>query len=301
MPMTALASGGGGEEHHGVDAKALPIFKIGAFEFTNSFLMAIIAAVLIAWFVSRAMAAKASVPSGKQNFVEMLVEFLYGQVENIVGKKVAPRAFPLLGSIFVFILVSNYMGLFPGVGTVGFGPDGHSVSQPFFRPSTADMNMTLAIALVSTVIWFWLSIAELGVGGFLAHTFGPKGGLKGALKYGLMPIFFIVGLIEVVGFCFRPVSLSFRLYGNIFAGENLLHTMSGLMDKTGPVGKFIGACALPIPFYFMELLVGLLQAMVFTLLMAVYIQLSTTHEDHGDHGHEEGHDDHGHGEKAAAH
>jgi F-type H+-transporting ATPase subunit a len=272
MPMTALASGGGGEEHHGVDAKALPIFKIGAFEFTNSFLMAIIAAVLIAWFV-----------------------------ENIVGKKVAPRAFPLLGSIFVFILVSNYMGLFPGVGTVGFGPDGHSVSQPFFRPSTADMNMTLAIALVSTVIWFWLSIAELGVGGFLAHTFGPKGGLKGALKYGLMPIFFIVGLIEVVGFCFRPVSLSFRLYGNIFAGENLLHTMSGLMDKTGPVGKFIGACALPIPFYFMELLVGLLQAMVFTLLMAVYIQLSTTHEDHGDHGHEEGHDDHGHGEKAAAH
>jgi F-type H+-transporting ATPase subunit a len=99
-------------------------------------------------------------------------------------------------------------------------------------------------------------------------------------------------VIETVGFVFRPVSLSLRLFGNIFAGESLLHAMMdlGTMFGLGDTGKFILGCIAPVPFYFMELLVGLLQAVVFTLLCAVYIQLSTTHDDHGDeHGHEEHH------------
>lgn len=280
---------GGAEEHHGVDARALPV--LGEFV-TNSMVMAILAAALIAFFVSRAMRPKALVPSGMQNFVELLVEFLYNQVENIVGKKVAPKAFPLLGSIFIFVLISNYMGLVPGVGTLMMG------NAPLFLPATADMNMTLAIAVFATVVWLILTISELGILGFIAHTFGPKGGLTGLLRYMLMPLFAFVGIIEIVSIIFRPVSLSFRLYGNIFAGENLLHTMSTLVGGPAAV-KFLGSVILPLPFYFMELLVGLLQAMVFTLLMAVYIQLSTTHEDHGDHGHDEHADDHG--DKAAAH
>jgi F-type H+-transporting ATPase subunit a len=286
---TAMAAGDG--EHHGVSAKAEPIFGIQYL--TNSIFVAGIVCLIIIWFVRRSMKERALIPGKKQNFVEMLVEFLYNQVVNIVGEKVAPRAFPLLGTIFVFTVVSNYFGLLPGVGTIGHaehvgaGFSAHHITTPFLRPATTDMNMTVGMALVAMVIWAILTIKELGVGGFISHTFGPKGGVQGVMKYGLMPIFIIVGFIEIFSIAFRPVSLAFRLYGNVFAGENLLHTMASLV-KVNPVIDFISSVLIPIPFYFLELLVGVLQAMVFTLLVAVYIQLSTTHEEHheeGEHGH----------------
>ena len=122
-------------------------------------------------------------------------------------------------------------------------------------------------------------MTELGPWGFIKHTFAPKGGLTGALGALLVPIFLFVGVIEIISIAFRPVSLSLRLYGNVYAGESLLHAMSALGDKWGPIGSFISSIVLPLPFYFMELLVGVLQAMVFSLLCAVYIQLSTTHDD----------------------
>ena len=275
------------EEHHGVSAKAESILNVPGL--TNSILVAAIVCSLIIWFVRGAMKKRELIPGKKQNFVEMLVEFLYNQVVNIVGPKVAPKAFPLLGTIFVYTVVSNYFGLLPGVGTigqsshVGAGLSAHTIETPFLRPASADMNMTVGMALVAMVIWGILTLKELGVGGFIAHTFGPKGGVSGAMKYGLMPIFIAVGFIEIFSIIFRPVSLSFRLYGNLFAGENLLHTMSSLV-KGGPVMEFLFSVLLPIPFYFLELLVGVLQAMVFTLLVAVYIQLSTSHEEHGPEG-----------------
>jgi F-type H+-transporting ATPase subunit a len=292
ITATSVWAAGDGEHHVSPGAQSV---SVDWSYITNSVLMAAIACGLITWFVSSAMKQRSLVPDAKQNFVEMLVEFLYGQVENIVGKKVAPRAFPLLGTIFVFILVSNYMGLVPGVGTIGF-KDGNHIATPLLRPSTADINMTLAIAVVSTFVWAWLTFKEVGVWGFLVHTFGPKGGLKGFMGIVVALIFFIVGIIEIVSILFRPVSLSARLYGNIFAGESLLHTMSGMADKnTSPVLAFLFDVLLPLPFYFMELLVGALQAMVFTLLVAVYIQLTTTHEEHE-------HEEHGHADdKAPAH
>ncbi len=285
---------GGGEEHagggHGVSPMAQDVF--GMKYLTNSILVAVIVCLLITFFVSRAMRKPELIPGKKQNVVELLVEFLYKQVENIVGPHVAPRAFPLLATIFVFTLVSNYFGLLPGVGTVGFtdhvGPffSATHLNAPLLRPATADMNFTVGMALAAMIIWFWLTMKELGPWGFIVHTFGPKGGLKGALKYFLMPIFMFVGVIELISIVFRPVSLSFRLYGNIFAGENLLHVMGGMGEKWGPVGSFLSSVVLPLPFYFLELLVGVLQALVFALLCAVYIQLSTTHEEgHGDEHH----------------
>jgi len=122
------------------------------------------------------------------------------------------------------------------------------------------------------------------------HTFGPKGGLKGVMGIVVAAVFFLVGWIEVVSMAFRPASLSLRLFGNIFAGETLLHTMMTLGEKFGLGGsaQFVLSILAPLPFYFMELLVGLLQAVVFTLLCAVYIQLSTTHEEHHEEG--DGHD-----------
>lgn len=275
------------EEHHGVSAKAESILNIPYL--TNSILVATIVCCIIIWFVRRAMAKRELIPGKQQNFVEMLVEFLYNQVVNIVGPKVAPKAFPLLGTIFVYTVVSNYFGLLPGVGTIGHsshvgaGFSAHQIETPLLRPASADMNMTVGMALVAMFIWAILTFKELGFMGFISHTFGPKGGVKGTMKYCLMPIFIAVGFIEIFSIIFRPVSLSFRLYGNLFAGENLLHTMSSLV-KGGPFMEFLFSVLLPIPFYFLELLVGVLQAMVFTLLVAVYIQLSTTHEEHGEGG-----------------
>ena len=119
----------------------------------------------------------------------------------------------------------------------------------------------------------------MGIVGFLKHMFAPKGGLTGFLKYCLVPIFLFVGVIEIISIIFRPISLSMRLFGNIFAGESLLHTMGSMGDSWGPVGSFLASIFFPLPFYFMELLIGLLQGMVFALLCAVYIQLATSHDE----------------------
>lgn len=255
---------------------------------TSSILVAVIVLIVVVGFATKATAKMALIPGGAQNFFEFTIEFLYGQVEGIVGKHVAPRAFPLLATIFIFILVSNWFGLIPGVGTIGWDRE-HGTSAPLtlqhvqtamFRPATADLNMTLGIALCSFVLWLWLTIREAGVVGFLKHTFLPKG-VTGMLWWLLLGIFLFVGLIEIVSIAFRPVSLSFRLYGNLFAGETLLHTMGTLGETLGfgKLASFVSSILLPLPFYFMEILVGFLQAMVFALLSAVYIRLSTAHDD----------------------
>jgi F-type H+-transporting ATPase subunit a len=177
------------------------------------------------------------------------------------------------------------------VGTIGFGESTgpltvHEVHDPLLRPPTADLNATLALSVSAFLVWFYLTIKELGFWGFIMHTFGPKGGLKGIMGFVVGLVFLFVGVIEIVSIILRPMTLSVRLYGNIFAGESVLHTLGGLLDKMGAPWDFIGGVLFPFPFYFMELLVGLLQAIVFTLLCSVYIQLSTTHDDHG---HEEEH------------
>ncbi|MEN3941355.1 F0F1 ATP synthase subunit A [Prosthecobacter sp. SYSU 5D2] len=264
---------------------------------TNSCLVAAIVTGVIIWMANKATSKMTLIPHPWQNFFESIIEAVYNQVEAIVGPKQAPRAFPLLATLFIFILVSNYFGLLPGVGTIGWG-HGYGVlsmthiTEPLLRPATADLNMTLGMALCFMLVWFYLTIRELGVWGFIKHTFGAKGGATGIMGIFIALVFLLVGAIEIVSIMFRPGSLSLRLFGNIYAGETLLHTMMTLGDMfgLGAVGKFIIATIAPIPFYFMELLVGLLQAAVFTLLCAVYIQLSTTHDEH--HGEEHGHDHH---------
>jgi F-type H+-transporting ATPase subunit a len=143
------------------------------------------------------------------------------------------------------------------------------------------MNTTLGLACVFMIFWFIWTIQEVGPVSFLKHIFGVKGGVKGFMAYALMPIFFFVGLIEVISILIRPVSLSLRLFGNVFAGENLLNTMM-TMGATLHFPLWLAhatSVILPIPFYFLELLIGALQAFVFALLCAVYLNLSTSHDE----------------------
>jgi F-type H+-transporting ATPase subunit a len=224
-------------------------------------------------------------PSGIQNLFEAIVETLYITFEGIVGKHMIPKVFPLIGTLFVFILAANWFGLVPGVGTIGFGVPGKAplsleeVTEPLLRPANADLNMTLGMALFFMGWWLFWTIQEVGVIGFLKHMFAPKGGLKGALYFALLPLFAFVGVIEVISIAIRPVSLSFRLFGNMYAGETLLHTMSALGATLPFPLNWICSIVFPLPFYFLELLVGLLQAFVFAMLCAVYIKLSTEHEE----------------------
>ncbi len=275
-----------------LNAEQLPGF--GQF-LSNSILVAAIVLVLILWAARRATAKMELVPTrGDQNIFESVIEALYSMVEGIVGRHMVARTFPLLATLFIFILVSNWFGLLPGVGTIGFstGERGpllslHELDAPLLRPANADLNLTLAMALIFSVFWLIWSYQELGAGGFINHIFGVKGGVTGVLKWALLPIFIFVGIIEVISIAFRPVSLSLRLFGNIYAGENLMHTMSSLGDTmhAPALVAAIMRVVIPIPFYFLELLVGVVQALVFTLLCAVYIQLMTSHEgdDHGEH------------------
>ncbi len=265
---------------------------------SNSLFFGAFAALVVVVIARIATKKMTFIPRGIQNLFEALIEGLYSTFESIVGRHMIARCFPLLGTLFIFILLANWFSLLPGVGTIGWGSDIGPmwslsyIERPLLRPATADLNMTLALALIFMVFWLFWTLQELGVGGFLGHMFGPKGGMKGGLALALMPIFLFVGLIEVVSIGFRPVSLSLRLFGNIFAGENLLHQMLVIGANLPTPLQYISSMLMPLPFYFLELLVGLLQAFVFTLLCAVYIQLSTSHDedDHG--GSHEGHDPH---------
>ena len=251
---------------------------------SNSIFVSTFVALFIIWFARKATRQLTVVPGPTQNFFEIIIQGLYDTIEGIVGHHMVARVFSLLATLFIFIIVSNWFALLPGVGSIGWGhesPQGFEVTTPILRPTTADLNMTLAMATVFMVFWLYWSISEVGLKNFLVHIFGSKGGLTGIMAVLLVPVFLFVGVIEVVSIAFRPVSLSLRLFGNVFAGENLLTTMITLGKNLG-LPEWLAypmSIVIPIPFYGLELLIGLLQAAVFMLLCAVYIQLSTSHDE----------------------
>jgi F-type H+-transporting ATPase subunit a len=270
------------EPHEGVSLKAEEIFHIGKFTVTNSMLVTWIVAAGIVAFARAATRNIKAIPDGKQNFWEWLVESLYNFLESIIGNDLVKKTFWFFATIFIFILFANWFGLIPGVGTIGWGhydsaTNMFHVERPLLRSGNADLNMTFAMAAVFFVLWIYWAIQAQGVGGLIIHLFGPKGESKGFMKLVMILIFFCVGLLEVVSILFRPISLSFRLYGNIYAGENMLEAMSNLVPSL--------SWLIPIPFYFMELLVGIVQALVFMLLTAVFTLLIAQHEP----GHEKAH------------
>lgn len=265
-----------GGEHHGLTAYPLEVFRLGPLVVTNSMVITMTVAALLIFFAQLATRSMSLIPGGLQNFAEWLVEGLYTFLEGLLGASLTKKTFWYFASIFIFILATNWFGLIPGVGTVG-KVDSHGHFIPFLRGGNADLNMTFAIAATFFVLWFIWAIQENGVVGFFKHIFMPT-----KAHFLIMPIFFAVGLIEVVSIFMRPVALTFRLFGNVFAGENLLETMLGM----GWAGFIV-----PIPFYFLELLVGFIQASVFMLLTALFTGIMCSHPEHDDHDDHKDHPD----------
>jgi F-type H+-transporting ATPase subunit a len=272
LPASLLAAEGGG-----VSPSAAKLVDFGnGWAITNSMVTGWAISLLLITFVLWLVRKPQIFPTKGQAVFESLIEALRELFEPIVGKKAFPAAFPLLVTFFVFILFHNWMGLLPGVGTIGMGHDvdGHfHLTRPWVRPFTADFNSTIALAAVSFGGWLILVLKYAGPKLLFVDLFGNKADkaeTPGWLYPVLTLVFFVVGLIEVFSIIIRPFTLSVRLFGNIFGGENLLH---------GTGFFFV--------FYFMEMLVGLIQALVFTLLTSVYIGLICNHGD--DHAHDDGH------------
>ncbi len=272
--LLSLSSGFAAEEgHHALplNAERLPIFGI-----TNSIVMVWLAVGLIVLFCRMATKKMTLVPTGLQNFVEWAMESLYDFLVGLMGAHLTKKTFWFFGSIFFFILVSNYLGLIPGVGTIGVTAEGHEGFIPLLRGANADINMTSAMGFSFALLWVYWALTENNLKGFLSHIFAPKGDFKGFMLLFMIPLFLFVGVLEVVSIAIRPIALSFRLFGNIYGGEQTMESLMNLVPKSL---AFLPA----LPFYFMELLVGFVQALVFTLLCAIFLKLIC------DHGEEEHH------------
>ena len=253
---------------------AVEIARPFGFPITNSMVVSWVVALGLIAFAQLATRKMKPIPDGAQNVFEWLVEGLDGFLEGVIGRRLVNRTFWFFATVFLFILAANWVGLIPGVGTIGWGhagAHGFQVDQPLLRGANADLNLTLAMALVFFACWIVWALAEVGPGGFLRELFAPKGESAGPMKAILVVVFFASGCLEIVSILFRPVSLSFRLYGNVFAGENMLETMSSIVPRLGWL--------LPVPFYLLELLVGLVQALVFMLLTAVFTLLICQQEE----------------------
>ena len=274
LSVATLAFGSEGE---GVAPAAAKLVDFGnGWAITNSMATGWAISAFIILLVVVLVGKPKVLPSKGQAIFESILEGLRDLFEPIVGKKAFPAAFPLLATFFIFILAHNWMGLIPGVGTMGWGHDVEGqfhITRPLIRPFNSDFNGTIALALVSFGAWLIIVLKYAGPALLIKDLFGNKADKKetpGWLYPILALVFFTVGLIEVFSIIIRPFTLSVRLFGNVFGGENLLH---------GTGFFFV--------FYFMELLVGLIQATVFTLLTSVYIGLLCNHGD--EHEHEEGH------------
>jgi F-type H+-transporting ATPase subunit a len=270
----AAAHAEAASEAHGLSQKALDIGSVFGLPITNSMVVTWIVAIGLILFAQLATRTMSEVPGGAQNLLEWLVESLYTLLESIIGRHLVERTFWFFGTIFIFILAANWISLLPGVGTIGWGHEsahGFVIQEPLFRGSNADLNMTLAMALIFFGCWIVWAVQEVGVRGVFKELFAPKGEATGMMKPLMLVVFVAAGLLEIISILFRPVSLSFRLYGNVFAGENMLETMARIVPGLGWL--------LPIPFYFMELLVGFVQALVFMLLTAVFTLLICHHEE----------------------
>ncbi len=262
---------------------AEPILHVGNFTITNSLIMSwVTVAILATFFVvvgKKARANKTGKPTGIQNFFEIILEQALNMADSVTGeRKKTLKLFPIVFALFLFILVSNWMGLFPGVGTIGFveSAEHGKVFVPLLRGATADLNTTLAIGLFAVVMSHVVGVVTVGAWNHFNKFINlkaileiPKKVKKDPMILMINPIKIFVGLIEVIGEVAKVASLSLRLFGNVFAGEVLIASMMAL-----------SAFILPLPFMFLELIVGIVQALVFAILTLAFMSIATIKEEH---------------------
>jgi len=260
----------------GVSAEAEKLgFNLWGLEVTNSILTTWIVAAVILIAVRLVVGTPKLIPGKGQSVVEGFAQGLRDTLEPIVGKRMISHVFPALCGFFIFILLMNWSGLLPGVGSIKYGAEGHW--EDLIRPANSDLNTTLALSVISFLAWTYFVLRYAGLKALIVDLFGNKSDKKevGLPMWLLLGFIFLgVGCIEVISILFRLISLSFRLYGNVFGGENLIHALGGIAPYVVPAVAGL-----------LEVLVGLIQAFVFTLLSAVYIGLICNHEG----GHDEDH------------
>jgi len=234
-----------------ISLAAEKIGEIGGFPVTNSLLATWIVMGILVLLSLKATRRMTLIPGSAQSIAELVVGSLYDFFSSVLGPKIK-QFFPLIASFFIFIICSNWFGLLPGVGTIGFPEHGKFV--PLLRGGTADLNTTLALAIISIVAIQYFGFKTLGF--HYSSRF---------LNFS-NPIYFFLGFLEIISEVSKVISFAFRLFGNIFAGEVLLSVMAFLMP-------FI----IPLPFLALELFVGFIQALVFSMLTAVFIQVAISH------------------------
>ncbi len=265
------------------------LFTIGSLPVTNSYInstLALIGFIILAIFLNLGIKKyykKGLAPKGLLNFFESILSVVLSYIDRVThDRKKTLKFLPIVGSLFLFILISNWMGLLPGTGTIGIWEMHHGEIEliPLLRPANTDLNMTLSMAVLAVAVSHFLGIITIGFFKYV-NRFIKLGDIYKAVK-SLKPvniltaiIEFFVGIIEIFSEIAKMISLSLRLFGNIFAGEVLLTVLAGLI-----------AFAVPLPFMALEILVGFIQAMVFAMLALVYLVMATT-EMHG--AHEEEH------------
>jgi len=258
---------------------AEPIFKIGNFPITNSLINSWLVIFIVLIFVIFFKRKIKLIPKGAQNFLEAIIENMADIFDSVTGSREKTyKFFPLIFSFFIFILLNNWLGLLPGVGSIGqvVSEHGEKVFVPFFRGATADLNTTLALASIGLVVSHLFGILAIGFWQYFNKFINLQAILEIPKKIRhepavliINPIKVFVGFLEIIGEVAKLASLSFRLFGNIFAGEVLLASMSAIL-----------AFGLPIPFMFLEIIVGLIQALIFAMLILTYLTMMTSVEEH---------------------
>ncbi len=241
-----------------ISLAAEKVAEVFGFPLTNTLLTSWLVVVLLivgAYLIGRNIKA---MPAGVQNVAELVIEGSLGFMMTIAGdRKKAEKFFPIVATIFIFILLANWAGILPGVGSIGFYEEGAhgEVFVPFFRSVNSDINMTLALAFIAVTLSHFFGMASLGA---LRHA--------GKFFNFRNPIGFFVGILEFISEFAKIVSFSFRLFGNIFAGEVLLVIITFLVPFLAPV-----------PFYGLEIFVGFIQALIFAVLTTMFLVVATEH------------------------
>jgi len=271
------------EIQHETTLYAEPVGHVGNFTITNSLIMSWFTVVLLVGFFmfvgKKAKQNKKEAPRGVHNFFEIILEQALSMADSVTGDRIKTRKFfPITFSLFLFIIINNWLGLLPGVGTIGFIEHGEhgSVFVPWLRGGTADLNTTLALSLFAVIMSHIFGVVLIGIWKHFNKFVNIQAIMQIQQKFKkdptivmVNPIKVFVGIIEIVGEIAKVASLSLRLFGNIFAGEVLLGSMMAIF-----------AFFLPLPFMFLEIIVGIVQALVFAILTLAFMSIATTADEH---------------------